>query len=309
MKVANVYHRKDAIWHFTVVGRPPQEDSSFGYLIHQLVKDLTSQEFPGLADIHAVDEAGVHPLLLAIGNERYMPFREKVPEEILTIANRILGSGQTSLAKYLFIAAKEDAPDLSAHHLKEYFTHILQRVDWRRDLHFQTKTTIDTLDYSGDSWNGGSKLVIACRGEVRRHLAQRTPSESISGMKGVKLVMPGVLAIPMCQFSGYSNAKIEIEALLSHWEDKNLEEFPLIVLCDDADFLAASLANFVWATFTRSNPSHDIYGIRSFTEFKHWGCHGSLVIDARVKPHHAPGLIPDQAVQASVSDMLRNLRF
>ncbi len=309
MKVSNVYHRKDAIWHFTVVGRPPQEDSSFGYLIHQLVKDLTAQEFPGLADIHAVDEAGVHPLLLAIGNERYMPFRDKVPEEILTIANRILGSGQTSLSKYLFIAAKEDAPGLNTHNLTEYFTHVLQRVDWRRDLHFQTKTTIDTLDYSGDSWNGGSKLVIACRGEIRRNLGQRAPSENLPGTSGAKLVIPGVLAVPLSPFTDYQNAKLEIERILGAWEKANLSEFPLIVLCDDAEFLADSMANFVWATFTRSNPSHDIYGVQSFTEFKHWGCHGSLVIDARVKPHHAPGLVTDEKMQNSVQKMLQELHF
>jgi 4-hydroxy-3-polyprenylbenzoate decarboxylase len=112
MDVEKVYHRQDAIWHFTAVGRPPAEDSGFGYLIHQLVKPLTPQEFPGLVELHAVDAAGVHPLLLAIGKERYMPFRERRPEEILTIANRILGTGQTSLAKFLFIAADGDVPKL-----------------------------------------------------------------------------------------------------------------------------------------------------------------------------------------------------
>ncbi|MBP7273937.1 MAG: UbiD family decarboxylase, partial [Saprospiraceae bacterium] len=73
MQVENVYHRKDPIWQFTVVGRPPQEDSSFGFLIHELVKELAPQEFPGLIELNAVDAAGVHPLLLAIGSERYMP--------------------------------------------------------------------------------------------------------------------------------------------------------------------------------------------------------------------------------------------
>ncbi|NNE29500.1 MAG: UbiD family decarboxylase, partial [Saprospiraceae bacterium] len=82
MKVDRVYHRKDPLWHFTVVGRPPQEDSSFGHIIHKLVSGLTQAEFPGVKNIHAVDVAGVHPLLLAVGSERYMPFRPEVPEEI-----------------------------------------------------------------------------------------------------------------------------------------------------------------------------------------------------------------------------------
>jgi len=177
MKVDRVYHRKDAIWHFSIVGRPPMEDSSFGYLIHKLVKALTPGEFPGLRSINAVDAAGVHPLLLAVGGERYMPFRERVPEEIITIGNRILGSGQTSLAKFLFIAADDDDPKLDADNIEHFFHHFLQRVDWNRDLHFQTKTTIDTLDYSGSGWNAGSKVLIACRGGIKRELAKEISAD------------------------------------------------------------------------------------------------------------------------------------
>lgn len=294
IKVDKVYHKKDAIWHFTVVGRPPQEDSSFGYLIHHLVKDLTAGEFPGLKKVHAVDAAGVHPLLLAIGQERYMPFREKIPEEIITIANRILGSGQTSLAKYLFIAADEDNPNLDIYDLKAYFTHILERVDWTRDLHFQTKTTIDTLDYSGSSWNGGSKLITAVRGEVKRQLSTKIPDLSnLPFIKSSSVVSDGILAFEVTPFVDYGTAAGEVNQWAELLLQKDLTEFPLIILCDDAPFLAAHVNNFVWATFTRSNPSHDIYGIQTFIEHKHWGCKGSLIIDARKKPHHAPELVPD----------------
>lgn len=294
IKVEKVYHKKDAIWHFTVVGRPPQEDSSFGYLIHHLVKDLTAGEFPGLKKVHAVDAAGVHPLLLAIGQERYMPFREKIPEEIITIANRILGSGQTSLAKYLFIAADEDNPNLDIYDLKAYFTHILERVDWTRDLHFQTKTTIDTLDYSGSSWNGGSKLITAVRGEVKRQLSTKIPDLSnLPFIKSSSVVSDGILALEVSPFVDYGTAADEVNQWVELLLQKDLTEFPLIILCDDATFLAEHVNNFVWATFTRSNPSHDIYGIQSFIEHKHWGCKGSLIIDARKKPHHAPELVPD----------------
>jgi len=204
MDVDQVYYRKNAIWHFTVVGRPPQEDSSFGYMIHQLVKLLTPQEFPGVRQINAVDAAGVHPLLLAIGSERYMPFRERRPEEILTQANRILGSGQTSLAKFLFIAAEGDAPNLDTHDIPGFFRHVLERVDWTRDLHFHTKTTIDTLDYSGSGWNAGSKVVVACCGDTRRTLGTEIPGSLNlpEGFDAPTVVQPGVLAISGPAFSG-----------------------------------------------------------------------------------------------------------
>ena len=304
MKVDRVYHRKNPIWHFTVVGRPPQEDSSFGYLIHKLVEDLTEGEFPGVKEIHAVDAAGVHPLLIAIGQERYMPFRDPKPEEILTIANRIIGSGQTSLAKYLFIAAYGDDPKLTTKDLGFYFRHFLERVDWTRDLHFQTKTTIDTLDYSGDDWNGGSKVVIACRGEAIRKLKTENPNILHQIILNSQMILPGILGITIKPFETYGTAETEMKDLIQILKTYDLSGFPMIVISDDSQFCGENINNFVWVTFTRSNPSHDIYGIDSFVVHKHWGCNGSLIIDARKKPHHAPELVPDENIRETVASWL-----
>ena len=174
LKVKKVYAKENAIWPFTVVGRPPQEDSQFGALIHAITGKAIEKEIPGLKAVNAVDDAGVHPLLLAVGSERYTPYNPtKKPQELLTIANHILGTGQMSLAKYVFICDEENAPDVNDE--KAYFTHFLERVNWKRDLHFQTKTTIDTLDYSGDGLNEGSKVVIAAAGEIKRDLAISLP--------------------------------------------------------------------------------------------------------------------------------------
>ena len=225
MEVENVYHRKDAIWHFTVVGRPPAEDSSFGYMIHKLVAPLLTQEFPGVHEINAVDAAGVHPLLLAVGSERYMPFRERKPEEILTQANHILGKGQTSLAKFLFIAAKGDDEKLTADDIPYFFNHILERVDWTRDLHFQTKTTIDTLDYSGDGWNAGSKVVIACCGKKKRELTTDLPSNFSlpNGFSNPQFAQKGILAI---NAPTYSNKNTDAATLTKHLKGIDLKNVP-----------------------------------------------------------------------------------
>ncbi|MEL6804033.1 MAG: UbiD family decarboxylase, partial [Bacteroidota bacterium] len=89
MTVDAVYHRKDAIWPFTVVGRPPQEDTTFGGLIHEVTAAMVPVSVPGLHAMHAVDAAGVHPLLLAIGSERYVPYGDRYPQELLTVANAV----------------------------------------------------------------------------------------------------------------------------------------------------------------------------------------------------------------------------
>jgi 4-hydroxy-3-polyprenylbenzoate decarboxylase len=233
-----------------------------------------------------------------------MPFRERKAEEILTIANRILGSGQTSLAKFLFIAADGDAP-LDTHDVPHFFNHVLERVDWTRDLHFQTRTTIDTLDYSGSGWNEGSKVVVACCGNPRRALKAELPAdfELPQGFSNPRFVQKGILAITGPHFPNESLGTATANQLTTHLAKYDLAHIPLIILCDDSDFVAQTSNNFVWVTFTRANPSHDIYGVRSFIQHKHWGCESALIIDARKKPHHAPELVPDPEVSKRVDKL------
>jgi 4-hydroxy-3-polyprenylbenzoate decarboxylase len=305
LQVEKVYHRNGAIWPFTTVGRPPQEDTSFGAFIHELTGPLIPTVIPGVRAVHAVDAAGVHPLLLAVGSERYVPYGERrTPQEILTIANAILGQGQLSLAKYLMISSHEDAPQLDIHDIPAFLAHVLERIDPRRDLHFQTATTMDTLDYSGSGLNSGSKVVFAAVGEKRRSLGLALPAELRlpSGWSAPALCLPGVLALqgPAC-----ATRKGEPDPGMEELCDfltgvAGLEAFPLIVVCDDSRFCGANLNNFLWVTFTRSDPAADIYGVGSSTSCKQWGCNGSIVIDARVKPHHAPPLIEDPEVERRV---------
>lgn len=304
MKVHKVYHRKNPIWSFTVVGRPPQEDTSFGALIHEITGKAIPQQITGLHAVHAVDAAGVHPLLFAIGSERYTPYQlTDRPQEILTIANQILGTNQLSLAKYLFITAYEDNPALDIHDVAGYLMHVLERIDLRRDLHFITNTTIDTLDYSGDGLNAGSKVTIAAAGKKKRTLSAEIPVglNLPRPFNNMKMVLPGVLALSGQAFSSYAEEKEILATWCAEAGQQSWEGIQLLILADDAGFTAENLNNFVWVTFTRSNPAYDIYGIGSFQDFKHWGCTGPLIIDARNKPHHAPALIKDEAVERRIN--------
>lgn len=309
MKVHKVYARKDAIWSFSVVGRPPQEDTSFGQLIHAMTGNAIKYEVPGLKEVHAVDAAGVHPLLLAIGSERYTPYlKTKRPAELLTIANHVLGTGQLSLAKFLFITA-DDTNQLHTHDIVSYFKYILERIDWTRDIHFHTQTTIDTLDYSGTDINSGSKVVFAAYGDPCRTLGVEIPS--ILNQYKFKSVLPGILAVEFPSFVNYEKAEQEItqwaEGLKSNLDD--LKSFPLLIVCDDAEFVSATLNNYLWVAYTRCNPSHDIYGVDEFTKHKHWGCNGPLIMDARIKPHHAPPLMLEPIVSQRANEILARAGF
>jgi 4-hydroxy-3-polyprenylbenzoate decarboxylase len=326
MRVDHVWHREGAIWPVTVVGRPPQEDTLFGWLVHELTGPVIPTVLPGISSVHAVDASGVHPLLLAVGSERYMPWKKSDrPAELLTQASAILGQGQLSLAKYLFIVNGGDCPSLDAHHVREFLGCLLARADWRRDCHFHTETTIDTLDYSGSGFNSGSKLVVAARGPAMRDLPTELPAgiPLPHGFANPRVCLPGVVAVegpriePRPQLAAPSDAAIWASAGTAGWgsdverlcaaidHEHPLRQFPLVVVVDDASFTAATLENFLWVTFTRSNPAADVHGVEAESRNKHWGCRGPLVIDARLKPHHAPPVEEDPAVTAAVDDLCR----
>ncbi|MFT4153922.1 UbiD family decarboxylase [Parafilimonas sp.] len=303
MHIRKLYAKNKAIWPFTVVGRPPQEDTAFGNLIHELTGSALAKEIPGLQQVNAVDAAGVHPLLLATGSERYTPYNKtKQPAEILTIANHILGTGQLSLAKFLFITA-DDERRLSPQNIPAFFDFVLKRINLKRDIHFYTNTTIDTLDYSGTGLNQGSKIVFAAYGDVLRELCTSIPFEfsQLQNFENAQLALPGIVCLQTKKFTDYTNAETEMQQLNEQLCNTAtaLQQTPFIIVCDDASFMANSLHNFLWATFTRCNPAYDIYGINSFYSHKHWGC-DAVVLDARSKPHHAPVLEKDTVVEKNI---------
>ena len=146
-------------------------------------------------------------------------------------------------------------------------------------MHFHTKTTIDTLDYSGEGLNEGSKVVVAAAGDVKRKLCNTLAKISLpSGFSNPNLVSNGNLII---------EGKGDIKDLISTLEQQDLDEIGLITLVDDSQFVSDDFSNWLWVTFTRSNPANDIYGLNSETKKKHFSC-TIPVIDARIKAHHAP---------------------
>lgn len=318
LRINKVLCKKKAIYPFTVVGRPPQEDTLFGSFIHQVTKPMVPASIPGLHAVHAVDPAGVHPLCLALASERFLPYAkpsDREPMELLKTANSLLGFNQASLSKYLLIAAKEDEKEsgkaIDVNDIPGFFAHMLERMDFRRDLHFQTATTIDTLDYSGSSLNHGSKLVMAAAGIKRRDLRKdkadlqslTLPKEFNDGRdvsSKVFIPMAGVLVIEGPAFDAASRTELmkHLADTLACWKFE--DNYPLVSLIDSSPILDKALKgdnlnDFLWLTFTRSDPAQDIFGHDEKMDYKHWSADAPLIIDARIKPHHQKALtLPEE---------------
>ena len=321
MRVQKVLCKKNAIFPFTVVGRPPQEDTLFGKYIHKITKPMVPASLPGVYGIHAVDDAGVHPLCLALGSEAFRPYasaEEREPMELLKTANALLGFNQASLTKYLLIAAKEDVEISQAGNnlvddIPAFFAHVLERIHFDRDLHFQTATTIDTLDYTGTSLNHGSKVVMAAAGakcrELRNNPENLKSLELPQGFSKATIVMPGVILLESSETfdaSGKAELFANLKAALARWEFR--ENYPWISVIDEGALNADNvLSDFLWLTFTRSDPAQDIYGLDESICDKHWKCKAPLIIDARVKPQHQKQLTVPAEIKARAKQVLKDI--
>jgi 4-hydroxy-3-polyprenylbenzoate decarboxylase len=165
---------------------------------------------------------------------------------------------------------------------------------------------MDTLDYSGDGLNSGSKLVLAAYGDVRRNLATSVPPKISALHPNAQLIMPGVIALNANEISITSlqeNLKGSGEMLLEK------EGVCMLIITEDATWMASDFNNFIWATFTRTNPAKDMEGVDSFTTNKHWGCKGPLIFDATIKKHHAPAVVKDSEVEKKVTALLSKYGF
>jgi 4-hydroxybenzoate decarboxylase subunit C len=273
-EVDAVYHRKDAIYPATVVGKPRQEDFFIGDYLQELLSPLFPLVMPAVRDLWSYGETGFHSLAAAVVRERY-------GREALSAGLRILGEGQLTLTKFLLLT--DSAVDLRD--FKSVLEHILARVDWHRDLHVFSQTAFDSLDYASGKINYGSKAILTGTGEARRELPVQFRGPLPAGVRGAEAFCAGCLVVEAAAYADEPDAGEIIAA--AH----EFEGWQLIVLHDRIEY-AHSADKFLWATWTRFDPASDIYAKTVELKRNHIGYGAPVVIDARMKPWYPKEVEP-----------------
>jgi UbiD family decarboxylase len=279
--VQRVYHRHDAIYPATVVGKPRQEDFFIGDYLQELLSPLFPMVMPSVRDIWSYGETGFHSLAAAVVHERYA-------REALAAAFRILGEGQLSLTKFLLVT---DAPrDLRD--FRGTLEHVLARADWERDLFIFDQTAMDTLDYTGTALNRGSKGVLLGLGDSRRDLprAFSLPAGTAlpAGVTAARPFCAGCLVVQGQPFAEAPRRGADVAAAPA------FAGWPLVVLSDDVS-TADSVERFLWATFTRFEPAGDVYAAAQEARRHRISYRPPIVVDARMKPSYPKDVRPDRA--------------
>jgi len=262
-----VYHRRDAIFPATVVGRPRQEDFYIGDFLQDLLSPLFPLVMPSVKGLWSYGETGFHSLAAARVTDRY-------PREAVVSGFRILGEGQLSLTKCLILTDQ----DVDLRDFRAVLRVLLERIDWTRDLFVISQVAQDSLDYTGPEVNEGSKAIFLALGGPKRDLPEAYEGGLPPGARRVEVFAPGCLVVEGEPYEGHEDLAGRIAA------HEGLAPWPLTVLVDDAEEATASAELFLWTTFTRMEPAADLHGKASRVERFHVGLEGPVVIDARMKP-------------------------
>jgi len=276
-----IYHRKDAIYPATVVGKPRQEDYYIGDYLQEMLSPLFPVVMPGVKDLWSYGETGFHSLAAAVVRERFY-------RECMSSAFRILGEGQLSLTKFLLVT---DQP-VNLRNFKETLTTILERFRPETDLYIFANLSLDTLDYTGPALNQGSRGILLGVGEKIRDLPHEYHGKLPANVKVATPFSPGCLVIELEGRGG------DFSHLLS---DPTFATWPLLILVDQAAKTLKDSISFLWTVFTRFEPAADVYSqsqqvIRNHTSFK-----GPLLIDARMKPSYPPEVLCDPETEHKVT--------
>ena len=268
LHVKTLARRRDAIFPATVVGKPRQEDFFIGDLLQELLSPLFPLVMPAVRQLWSYGETGYHSLSAAVVRERYA-------REAMASAFRILGEGQLSLTKFLFVTDQPvDLKDFPA-----TLEHVLSRTNSETDLYVLSNLSMDTLDYTGPEVNRGSKGIWLGLGDPIRTLPREFVAAVVpGGVTDVRVFCGGCLVVGARSIRDDADAPTRVAAhpAFAGW--------PLIVLTDEPQRAAASPINFLWTTFTRFEPAADLYSASTRVVRNHLAYTAPVVIDARLKP-------------------------
>jgi UbiD family decarboxylase len=280
LHVEAVCRRKDALWPATVVGKPRQEDLFIGDYLQDLLSPLFPLVMPGVVDLWSYGETGYHALSAAVVRERYR-------REAMASAFRILGEGQLSLTKFLWVISDpaSGGPAVDLKDGRAVLEHLLARFRPETDLYVFPNLSMDTLDYAGPEVNQGSKGVMLGVGEPWRELPRAFAGPLPPGVREAVPFCAGCLVISGPKHSDDREFLQGVLPALSDW--------PLVVLVDDAARAASNPTRFLWTAFTRFEPAADLYAARTRLSGNAVIRSGAVGIDARMKARYPGELFCD----------------
>lgn len=275
LEVQCITHKKNAIYHAAVVGKPPQEDKVMGETVSKIFLPIIKLAKPELVDLWAYYQAGFHNLLVISVRQRYA-------KEGLKTALGLLGEGQLSLSKCVMLV---DA-DVNVRDFYSILKAIRQNFNPEKDFILLPGTAQDTLDFTGPKINLGSKMILDATSEGSREFKVQsleiTPEEAAAqAIKHLdqRILRWRILEKTMLVVEVKSHGR-EILMRLIHTPE--LQSYKMIAVVSE-DVPLENDALLLWGIFTRFDCERDIFFSNSVLHGVRAVHQGVLGIDATWK--------------------------
>jgi len=143
-----ITHRREPVYHTTIVGRPPMEDCWMGKAIERILLPVMRKQFPEIVDVHMPFEGVFHNLMI-------LAVRKAYPGHARKVMHGIWGLGQAMFSKCILVL--DHTVDIQ--NLREVAWMALNNIDPQRDMEF-VMGPVDSLDHASRLPNYGSKVGI-----------------------------------------------------------------------------------------------------------------------------------------------------
>ncbi|MCX9010393.1 MAG: menaquinone biosynthesis decarboxylase [Candidatus Methanoperedens sp.] len=144
-----ITHRKNPVYHATVVGKPPMEDAYLGKATERIFLPLMKAQLPEMVDISLPVQSVFHNLCIVSIKKRYPGHAKKV-------MFALWGMGQMMFAKTIIVL--DD--DVNVQDMGEVLWATTTRIDPAKDVIIIDRAPTDTLDHASPLPNLGSKMGI-----------------------------------------------------------------------------------------------------------------------------------------------------
>ena len=150
LTVKRIALRKDAIYHSTYTGKPPDEPAMLGVALNEVFVPLIQKQFPEIADFYLPPEGCSYRMAVVSMKKQYPGHAKRVMFGVWSYLRQFMYTK--------FIVVVDD--DIDARNWKEVVWAITTRVDPARDTLIAENTPIDYLDFASPVAGLGSKMGI-----------------------------------------------------------------------------------------------------------------------------------------------------
>lgn len=140
--------RKDAIYHTTYTGRPPDEPAILGLALNEVFVPILRKQFPEITDFYLPPEGCSYRLAVVTIKKQYPGHAKRVMMGVWSFLRQFMYTK--------FVIVTDD--DINARDWKDVIWAITTRMDPLRDTILIDQTPIDSLDFASPVSGLGSKM-------------------------------------------------------------------------------------------------------------------------------------------------------